>query len=119
MLNKVVLFTTAIIALPTTNHIEPKIIGAESLVRWHHPTKGMISPLQFIPIAEQTGLMIELGEWILHQALQQQQKWQELYQTDLLLSINISAVQFGYVQFFSNFQSLCNQFDLDLKLIDI
>ncbi|MDA3807858.1 MAG: EAL domain-containing protein [Thiomicrorhabdus sp.] len=104
---------------PKVDIASGKIIGAESLVRWHHPTKGMISPLQFIPIAEQTGLMIELGEWILHQALQQQKQWQELYQTDLLLSINISAVQFGYVQFFSNFQSLCNQFDLDLKLIDI
>lgn len=96
-----------------------KIIGAESLVRWHHPTKGMISPLQFIPIAEQTGLMIELGEWILQQALQQQKQWQENYQTNLLLSINISAVQFGYLQFFSHFQDLCNQSKLDLSLIDI
>ncbi len=96
-----------------------KITGAESLVRWHHPTKGMISPLQFIPIAEQTGLMIELGEWILQQALKQQKQWQDLYQTDLLLSINISAVQFGYAQFFNHFQALCNQFELDLRLIDI
>ncbi len=96
-----------------------RITGAECLVRWHHPTKGMISPLQFIPIAEQTGLMIELGEWILKQALQQQKKWQDIYQTDLLLSINISAVQFAYTQFFNHFQDLCNQFNLDLRLIDI
>lgn len=104
---------------PKVDIASGKIIGAESLVRWHHPTKGMISPLQFIPIAEQTGLMIELGEWILQQALQQQKQWQDLYQTDLLLSINISAVQFGYAQFFSNFQALCNQVELDLWLIDI
>ena len=104
---------------PKVEVVSGKIMGAETLVRWHHPTKGMISPLQFIPIAEQTGLMIELGEWILQQALQQQKQWQDVYKTDLLLSINISAVQFGYVQFFSHFQALCNQFELDLRLIDI
>ncbi len=96
-----------------------RITGAESLIRWHHPTKGMISPLQFIPIAEQTGLMIELGEWILQQALQQQKQWQENYQTNLVVSINISAVQLENAQFFNHFQALCNQFNVDLRLIDI
>jgi diguanylate cyclase (GGDEF)-like protein len=95
-----------------------KITGAESLIRWHHPTKGMISPLVFIPIAEQTGLMIELGEWILKQALQQQKQWQETYQTNLVISINISAVQLGNPQFFNHFQTLCNQFSLNLQLLD-
>ena len=96
-----------------------KIIGGESLIRWHHPIKGMIPPLKFIPIAEQTGLMIELGEWILKHALQQQKQWQERYQTNLSLSINISAVQFGSTQFFNKFQALCSEFNLDLRLIDI
>jgi len=65
------------------------IIGLEALVRWHHPTRGMIAPNQFIPIAEETGLIALLGEWVLRQACLASKRW-----PDLTIAVNLSPVQF-------------------------
>lgn len=65
------------------------IIGLEALVRWHHPTRGMIAPNQFIPIAEETGLIAPLGEWVLHQACLASKRW-----PDLTIAVNLSPMQF-------------------------
>lgn len=74
-----------------------KITGFEALIRWEHPEKGWISPNNFIPVAEETGLIIPLSNWILNQGCQQLCKWQKLsnnYQ-DLIISINLSVKQFS------------------------
>jgi diguanylate cyclase (GGDEF)-like protein/PAS domain S-box-containing protein len=76
------------------------IVGAEALVRWHHPVKGMISPGVFIPVAEQTGLILPLGEWVLETACKQINLWSE--QTGLCkltVSVNVSALQFRQPDF--------------------
>ncbi|MCG7391963.1 EAL domain-containing protein [Microvirga sp. ACRRW] len=65
------------------------IIGLEALVRWHHPTRGMIAPHQFIPIAEETGLISPLGEWVLRQACVASKRW-----PDLTIAVNLSPIQF-------------------------
>ncbi|WP_084731036.1 putative bifunctional diguanylate cyclase/phosphodiesterase [Microvirga vignae] len=65
------------------------IIGLEALVRWHHPARGMIAPNQFIPIAEETGLISPLGEWVLRQACLASNRW-----PDLTIAVNLSPVQF-------------------------
>jgi EAL domain-containing protein (putative c-di-GMP-specific phosphodiesterase class I) len=65
------------------------IIGLEALVRWHHPTRGVIAPGQFIPIAEETGLISPLGEWVLRQACLASKRW-----PDLTIAVNLSPVQF-------------------------
>ncbi|WP_175493752.1 putative bifunctional diguanylate cyclase/phosphodiesterase [Microvirga guangxiensis] len=65
------------------------IIGLEALVRWHHPTRGMIAPHQFIAIAEETGLISSLGEWVLRQACLASKRW-----PDLTIAVNLSPVQF-------------------------
>jgi diguanylate cyclase (GGDEF)-like protein len=65
------------------------IIGLEALVRWHHPTRGMIAPNQFIPIAEEAGLISSLGEWVLRQACIASKRW-----PDLSMAVNLSPVQF-------------------------
>lgn len=72
--------------------------GLEALLRWQHPTRGVISPLYFIPIAEETGLIISIGEWVLREACQQMMVWQEKYPTHppLQININISAKQLAY-----------------------
>lgn len=72
-----------------------KITGAEALLRWHHPELGPISPLEFIPIAEETGMINPIGQWILHTAINQCKQWVELGHEDLLIAINLSAVQFN------------------------
>ena len=79
---------------PIVNHKNNVINKAEVLVRWLHPTKGIISPDQFIPLAEETGLMIELGDWIFKTAVRQMQQWQKTINADFALSINVSPVQF-------------------------
>jgi len=69
--------------------------GVEALVRWRHPERGMIPPDRFIPIADESGLIVEIGEWVLRQACKQGKVWHDLGYTDLTMAVNVSAVQFG------------------------
>lgn len=73
-----------------------KITGVEALLRWYSPDKGMISPGKFIPIAEETGLIVPIGEWVLSTACRQGKIWNSLQQTDpLLIAVNLSSRQFS------------------------
>ncbi|ADI29875.1 EAL domain-containing protein [Methylotenera versatilis] len=72
-----------------------KALGAEALIRWIHPERGLVSPLEFIPLAEETGLILPIGQWVLETACAQLKAWQTKRQTQALtLSINVSAKQF-------------------------
>ncbi|MDJ0650735.1 MAG: EAL domain-containing protein [Xenococcaceae cyanobacterium MO_188.B19] len=70
------------------------IVGAEALVRWNHPTMGRFEPYKFIPLAEESGLIRPIGEWILNRACQQNKAWQNAGLNDLTISVNISGIQF-------------------------
>ena len=79
---------------------EGKVIGAEALIRWFHPQRGLVSPMEFIPIAEESGFILPLGKWILETACHQLVNWSHTAATeDLTLSINVSARQFQQVNF--------------------
>ncbi|MBD2743444.1 EAL domain-containing protein [Coleofasciculus sp. FACHB-1120] len=73
-----------------------QISGFEALVRWQHPTRGLVSPEQFIPVAEETGLILPIGEWVLREACSQLQHWQSAFpnQRGLKMSVNLSGRQF-------------------------
>ncbi len=71
-----------------------KIVGSEALVRWQHPQRGLILPNDFIPIAEETGLITEIGMWVLEQACQQNLQWHAAGFTELSVAVNLSARQF-------------------------
>ena len=71
-----------------------KINAAEALIRWFHPTRGMVSPMRFIPIAEDTGLIIPLGNWILKEALRHIKMWDEMGLPEISVAVNLSAIQF-------------------------
>jgi diguanylate cyclase (GGDEF)-like protein/PAS domain S-box-containing protein len=71
-----------------------KVHKAEALLRWHHPQRGTVSPAQFIPIAESTGLIIGIGEWVFEEAARQVAQWRTRYGSDFQISINKSPVQF-------------------------
>jgi len=73
-----------------------QIIGAEALLRWHHPDKGMISPAQFIPVAEETGLIGKIGAWVMRETCRQGRQWIDAGLPALSLSVNLSAQQFLY-----------------------
>ena len=79
---------------PKINIQTKKCTGAEALVRWNHPVNGFVSPEDFVPVAEETGLIIELGEWILRTACTKMRDLQSLGYTGLTVAVNISAVQF-------------------------
>ncbi|EJM66386.1 putative bifunctional diguanylate cyclase/phosphodiesterase [Pseudomonas sp. GM55] len=89
-------------------HYQPKFdaangrpVGAEALLRWEHPTHGMLLPDKFIELAEKTGLIIPIGEWVLNEACRQMREWYVLGYTDWRIAVNLSAIQFchsGLVQ---------------------
>ncbi|MDI1308987.1 MAG: EAL domain-containing protein [Methylotenera sp.] len=72
------------------------IIGTEALLRWYHPDLGTISPAEFIPIAEDSGLIISIGEWVLRQAVKQAKLWMDEGNDPLIMAVNISAIQFRH-----------------------
>lgn len=71
-----------------------KIVGFEALIRWQHPTKGLVPPKDFISLAEETGLIVPIGNWVLKEACTQLKEWQELGYSNLLMAVNISVRQF-------------------------
>ncbi|WP_171056383.1 EAL domain-containing protein [Paenibacillus sinopodophylli] len=75
-----------------------RIYGAEALIRWNHPELGTVSPLDFIPIAEKTGFIIPLGEWVLYKACQQIREWEQMGLSKLSVSVNMSMIQFQQKQ---------------------
>ncbi|HEX5623541.1 MAG TPA: EAL domain-containing protein [Sulfuricurvum sp.] len=72
------------------------VIGAEALLRWEHPKLGTISPAEFIPIAEDNGTILSIGEWVLRTAIQQAKNWMQLGHLPLIMAVNISAIQFRH-----------------------
>jgi diguanylate cyclase (GGDEF)-like protein/PAS domain S-box-containing protein len=91
-----------------------EVKGLEALVRWNHPTRGIISPLDFIPVAEETGLILSIGRWIFHEACRQMQQWRKLYPTasDMYVSVNLSARQFQQPSLLGNVSRSLAEFDL-------
>ena len=84
-----------------TLHYQPQIeaasgkpYGCEALVRWNHPQRGLLAPDQFVGLAEETGLIVPLGEWVLREACRQQVRWAAAGLPELVMAINISALQF-------------------------
>jgi diguanylate cyclase (GGDEF)-like protein/PAS domain S-box-containing protein len=82
-------------------HYQPKysiasgqIIGAEALVRWKHPERGLVPPAEFIPLAEATGLVVQVGEWVLEAACAQAQRWKEMGLPPIRLAVNVSAREY-------------------------
>jgi predicted signal transduction protein with EAL and GGDEF domain/DNA-binding NarL/FixJ family response regulator len=71
-----------------------RIVGAEALLRWNHPRRGYISPANFIPIAEDSGLILPIGEWVLHEACRQAIEWQRAGLSRIPIAINVSGIQF-------------------------
>jgi diguanylate cyclase (GGDEF)-like protein len=79
-----------------------EITGAEALIRWMHPTRGMVPPLQFIPVAEDCGLIVPIGRWVLREACRQAQDWIDAGLPAMTMAVNASAMEFRHGTFLEN-----------------
>lgn len=84
---------------PQVRCSDNQVIGVEALIRWHHPIRGVVSPLEFIPLAESVGLIDAIGAWVIDEAVRQLAVWQETTLSELRVSINIAASQFQLEDF--------------------
>ena len=101
---------------PIVDSKHRRILGVEALVRWQHPERGLVPPLDFIPLAEATGLIVPLGAWVLREACIQTQKWRTNHPSlfkDFLLSVNVSARQLFGTQLQHDVVTALNQSGLD------
>jgi diguanylate cyclase (GGDEF)-like protein/PAS domain S-box-containing protein len=96
-----------------------KIIGAEALIRWQHPQKGMMSPAQFIPIAEESGLIIDVGDWVLKTAILQLTAWQSAGLAIVPVAVNLSVVQFRQDTLYDKVAQLLRESKLDPAMLEL
>ena len=97
--------------------ITNQIIGAEALIRWNHPEWGIVSPGEFIPIAEETGMIIEIGKWIKETACTQNKAWQDAGLPAIPVSINLSAHRFLEKDLLVNIKEILAKTNLDPKYL--
>jgi diguanylate cyclase (GGDEF)-like protein/PAS domain S-box-containing protein len=107
-------------------HYQPKInlktgaiTGAEALLRWNHPTRGFISPAQFIHVAEETGLILPIGNWVLREACTQAYDWMEAGLSEMTMAVNVSALQFQSGDFAEGLFAILLDTGLDPKLLEL
>jgi diguanylate cyclase (GGDEF)-like protein/PAS domain S-box-containing protein len=107
-------------------HYQPKInlktghvIGTEALIRWNHPKWGLVSPANFIPIAEENGLIIPIGEWALRKACAQNKKWQEQGFSELTISVNLSTRQFSQSILVQTVKTILDETGLEPKYLEL
>lgn len=103
---------------PIVNIATGSIIGTEALIRWNHPS-GIISPLEFIPIAEESGLIVPIGEWVLRSACAQNKHWQNLGFTSLFISVNLSVWQLEQENLIEKIQNILLETGLDPHFLHI
>jgi diguanylate cyclase (GGDEF)-like protein/PAS domain S-box-containing protein len=96
-----------------------RVFGVETLLRWDHPTEGVISPATFIPIAEETGLILPIGDWVLHAACRQNQAWQDEGLPPVTVAVNVSARQFLQKELVERVQHALDESGLDPKYLEL
>jgi diguanylate cyclase (GGDEF)-like protein len=104
---------------PQVNTETEDIVGMEALVRWEHPELGVISPAVFIPLAEETGLIVSIGEWVLRTACRQAVEWEERYGLRLRLGVNLSAVQLMEAELVDTIARALHDTGLDPTLLEL
>ena len=107
-------------------HYQPQVMasdgslwGMEALVRWRHAERGLIPPGDFIPLAEESGLIIPLGEWVLAEALRQQELWAQQGFSELVVSVNISVMQFKQNNFLERVETILNEVGANPQLVEL
>ena len=104
---------------PQMSLITGQIVGAEALLRWHHPELGAVSPAEFIPVAETTGLIVAMGEWVLRTAMQQLKTWLADGLPPLTMAVNLSSVQFRHVDLPESVTTILQEAQVPAHLLEL
>lgn len=104
---------------PKTDMQSGLLLGFEALLRWQHPEMGMVSPLDFIPLAEETGLIVPIGEWVLRTACRQAKAWQDVYGINLTVAVNLSGRQLKELGIIEKILQIVDETSLPHHLLEL
>jgi EAL domain-containing protein (putative c-di-GMP-specific phosphodiesterase class I) len=104
---------------PQVDQKTGRVVGAEALLRWHHKDKGLIPPGQFIPLAEESGLILPIGYWVLHHACAQNKAWQLAGYPPLRVAVNLSARQFQQPDFYDQVGRILKETELEPRYLEL
>lgn len=104
---------------PQFDSFSQKLRGVEALLRWKNQKGKMVSPSVFIPIAEKDGLIVQIGNWVLEEGIRSYKRWYEKYQYPMMLSLNISAIQYNRRDFVHTLLTLIEKYEIDPKMIEL
>ncbi|MCB5187899.1 EAL domain-containing protein [Methylobacillus caricis] len=102
------------VALPSR-----KLTGMEALIRWHHPERGVLMPSSFIPIAEEIGLIVPIGQWVLREACKQAMQWKAMGMGQMRMSVNLSGRQFRQESLVQSVTSIIEETNMDTDLLEL
>ncbi len=104
---------------PQIDTTSGRVVGCEALLRWHHPERGMVPPNTFIPVAEDSGMIVPIGNWVIREACRQQAEWGRQGLGALKLAINISAIQFQRENFAATVEAILAETGADPAAIEL
>jgi diguanylate cyclase (GGDEF)-like protein/PAS domain S-box-containing protein len=104
---------------PQADIVDGHIVGCEALLRWMHPTQGVLSPLEFIPLAEETGLILPIGKWVLEEACRQNKAWQDQGLPPIVMAVNISVVQLMHKQLIGDITAALRDSGLEPRWLEL
>lgn len=104
---------------PQFSLVSGKMVGMEALVRWNHPKRGLITPSEFIPLAEESGLIVPLGEWVLRTACQHNKQWQVDGYDPVCISVNLSMRQFRQYNLADRVGTILNEVGLEARYLEL
>jgi len=104
---------------PLVNLKTGQVTGMEALIRWVHPTRGFISPIHFIPLAEETGLIVPIGEWVMREACRQTKKWHDMGFTSLRVAVNLAEKQLRQESLIAIIENVLSDTGLHSKFLEL
>jgi len=120
MLRKALSHRELVLFYQPVAHMKTKnIVGVEALIRWKHPEMGMVSPAHFISVAESSGLIIPIGDWVLHTACKQAKLWQKKIDSELTVAVNLSARQFQQPNLVEEISEVLDETGLGAKYLEL
>ncbi len=104
---------------PQFDALNENLIGFEALLRWRHPENGILTPYEFINVAEENGMIVEIGEWVLNEACKQAAIWQSQYEKNFRIAVNLSALQFSHDHLPAQVKSALDESGLEPGLLEL